>query len=131
LEFEMEGGGSRKRRTAHEQKNCEMDSDGNVLPGQECCLARKHVDFQQLNFSNIISPMAASITWCSGSCSHSTSFKQLWEKYTSKIFDDGTNGERCCHATESEPVNLIFLSDEKEIKVERVFDIFAKKCSCS
>ncbi|GMR36339.1 hypothetical protein PMAYCL1PPCAC_06534 [Pristionchus mayeri] len=133
MEFEREVSSrkSRKRRTTSEEKKCRMDENGNVLPGEECCLAHKVLNLSSLNFTNLVSPTTARVTWCAGTCQNTASFTPLFEKYTTQLFDDGSNGHRCCHATESAHLDIMLLSDTKELKVERVFDLLATKCSCS
>ncbi|KAF8354104.1 hypothetical protein PRIPAC_95727 [Pristionchus pacificus] len=119
---------SRRRRNAEEEEeNKCKTNDGN----EECCVITKKFTREELNLPNLISPSTLWMSWCNGQCNKESSFQSYFSRYSSLMNHDSKDGPACCHATEYDDMEIIFMDAEGQARSSILYDMVALTCKCN
>lgn len=139
---------SRRKRSYQEVCTKEMNEPS-------CCLYSLVVDFEAAGWDFVIAPKLYDAHMCSGECRlhhvscpsnpplyisslpsakphQRESFKagrSPHSKITSSTKKNAVSG--CCHPTEYDPITLVYMTQEKELKIREVPGMIARRCACA
>ncbi|VDN91544.1 unnamed protein product [Brugia pahangi] len=94
-----------------------------------CCLYSLVVDFEAAGWDFVIAPKLYDAHMCSGECRLHHAGRSAHSKITSSTKKNAVSG--CCHPTEYDPITLVYMTQEKELKIREVPGMIARRCACA
>ncbi|KAL4003851.1 Transforming growth factor beta like domain family protein [Acanthocheilonema viteae] len=94
-----------------------------------CCLYSLIVDFEAAGWDFVIAPKLYDAHMCSGECRLHHAGRSAHSKITSSTKKNAVSG--CCHPTEYDPITLVYMTQEKELKIREVPGMIARRCACA
>ncbi|VDK80154.1 unnamed protein product [Litomosoides sigmodontis] len=94
-----------------------------------CCLYSLVVDFEAAGWDFVIAPKLYDAHMCSGECRLHHADRSAHSKITSSTKKNAVSG--CCHPTEYDPITLVYMTQEKELKIREVPGMIARRCACA
>ncbi|VDK27797.1 unnamed protein product [Gongylonema pulchrum] len=94
-----------------------------------CCLYSLVVDFEAAGWDFVIAPKLYDAHMCSGECRLHHVGRSAHSKITSSTTKNAVSG--CCHPTEYDPITLVYMTQEKELKIREVPGMIARRCACA
>uniref|UniRef100_A0A8R1TYI4 TGF_BETA_2 domain-containing protein n=1 Tax=Onchocerca volvulus TaxID=6282 RepID=A0A8R1TYI4_ONCVO len=113
---------SRHKRSYQEVCTKEMNEPS-------CCLYSLVVDFEAAGWDFVIAPKLYDAHMCSGECHLHHVVRSPHSKITSSTKKNAVSG--CCHPTEYDPITLVYMTQEKELKIREVPGMIARRCACA
>ncbi|OZC06958.1 transforming growth factor beta like domain protein, partial [Onchocerca flexuosa] len=113
---------SRHKRSYQEVCTKEMNEPS-------CCLYSLVVDFEAAGWDFVIAPKLYDAHMCSGECHLHYAGRSAHSKITSSTKKTAVSG--CCHPTEYDPITLVYMTQEKELKIREVPGMIARRCACA
>uniref|UniRef100_A0A914ZV16 TGF-beta family profile domain-containing protein n=2 Tax=Parascaris univalens TaxID=6257 RepID=A0A914ZV16_PARUN len=113
---------TRRKRSSTEMCTREMNEPS-------CCLYSLVVDFEAAGWDFVIAPKLYDAHMCSGECRLHHPDRSPHSKITSSTSKNMVSG--CCHPSEYDPITLVYMTEEKEVKIKEVPGMIARRCACA
>ncbi|VDK50712.1 unnamed protein product [Anisakis simplex] len=104
---------TRRKRSSTEKCTREMNEPS-------CCLYSLQVNFERAGWDFIIAPKLYDAQMCSGEC--------RLHHITSSTTNNTVSG--CCHPSEYDPMTLVYMTQDMEVKIKDVPGMIARRCTC-